>query len=235
MAKLTARGRTIVWRIVKEDNAPKSDLITWEKEELSLMTDGSILRRSVVEFKPGPYDHGKPQRHDYGWKEYRKLKAGGDPQRLLESFKQRGYKVDAAPGLATFDAEAYAKKRTQQVSQQSKGRERRKTARATAVAPGGKDGPGFYIRNRYLSEMKPFVAELGPYDNLDTAIEHAIKRWLNFVDMKFDYLLPVQIVEGKNRSDAERQGIFGNEKAHVFWEDGKMKGPPVSEKQLRLV
>src|SRR5262249_17133713 len=153
MAKLTARGRHEIWKISKEDPSPKSDLVTWEKTELTLMSDGSLLRRRVVKFKPGPYDQGKPRHHDYGWKEWKKVKAGGRPQRLLDNLKAEGYSVLSTPGLATFDASAYAKKATKGKADREKAREKRKVAAAAAVAPGGKDGPGFYVRNRYLSEM----------------------------------------------------------------------------------
>lgn len=55
---------------------PKGADVVAHDEYRALMSDGKVLSRMVLKFTPGPYDNGKPQRHDYGWKLYRKLKPG---------------------------------------------------------------------------------------------------------------------------------------------------------------
>jgi hypothetical protein len=85
------------------------------------------------------------------------------------------------------------------------------------------DGPGLYITNQHLGNHR--AAELGPYDNMNLAEEAAWTRYNEFLVMNFQYLLPVKIIESANRRKAEYD--FG----HVWWVDGRRKGPPVDPRQ----
>jgi len=68
MAKLSAGGRTEVVRMVRENPNPTySDLITWEKVTVALMSDRKILVKRDVRFKSaGSWD--TRNFHSYGWK-----------------------------------------------------------------------------------------------------------------------------------------------------------------------
>ena len=93
MAKLSARGRTEIFRMEKEDNAPKSDLITYERSTIALMSDGNILQKRDVIFPAGPYDNGKDKRHTYNWTVKGKIKLGVHPDQLMAVYIKRGYTV----------------------------------------------------------------------------------------------------------------------------------------------
>ena len=232
MAKLKARGRTEIWKVGKENDSPVSDLIVWERTELALMSDGRILKREVVKFKPGPYDKGVPQKHDYGWKEYRRLKAEGSPSRLLEKLQTEGFSLMGTPNLDAFSTD-YAKALEASKKGAVKRKEKSKVVQATEEK---RSGPGFYVRNGTTIAGKSYIAELGPYEDLSTAVEKAQERFNSFRSMGFTYLYPVQVVEVDRRQDAEHVEVqaLSGKKLHIFWENGKNRGPRTSEKQLGL-
>ena len=89
MAKLSARGRTCLAEATREYSAEqlqsahdkywadgKPSLTSWERRTKRLMSDGTILEKHDVLFRPGPYDYGREHRHSYGWKVAAKLKHG---------------------------------------------------------------------------------------------------------------------------------------------------------------
>lgn len=87
-------------------------------------------------------------------------------------------------------------------------------------------GPGFYVSNSGTGTTR--VAELGPYETFDKAEDAAVARLREFVRMKFDYLLPVQVIEAESR-DAAEMG-----EGYVWWEDGLFRGPPVDPRQMKF-
>lgn len=93
MAKLKARNRTEIVRMEREDNAPKSEIIIWEKVTVAMMSDGKMLEKRDVRFPAGPYDNGKDRKHTYGWKVKGKLKADMTREKFIEIFSKRGYQV----------------------------------------------------------------------------------------------------------------------------------------------
>src|SRR3954465_6521157 len=96
MAKLSAHGQE-VFRVEKEgDVTDPARSTTWEKTTISLMSDGKILEKVVVRFKPSSYET-KPRLHDYGWKKRAMLKPEGDPAKLLEAYLKKGYKLVNGP------------------------------------------------------------------------------------------------------------------------------------------
>lgn len=57
----------------------RQSLTVWEKRTRRLMSDGTILEKLDVRFRPSPncsWEDPKGRRHSYGWKVHGKLKAG---------------------------------------------------------------------------------------------------------------------------------------------------------------
>jgi len=100
MAKLSARGRTVQVEATREyyletlqrahdryeasykaDYVPGSDpsLTVWERVTKRLMSDGKILEKRDVRFRPSPncsWEDPQGRRHSYGWKVSATLKPG---------------------------------------------------------------------------------------------------------------------------------------------------------------
>jgi hypothetical protein len=231
MAKLKARGRIEIWKVARENPSPKSDLIVWEKTELTLMSDGRILKRETVRFKPGPYDGGKARLHDYGWKLYMRMKAEGSPSKLLEKLQLQGYTLIGTPNLDAFSTD-YAKA----LEASKKGAAKRAVkVKETRAVEEKRSGPGYYVRNGTTLANQSWIAELGPYKDVDTAVEKAHDRYNEFRSMGFDYLLPVQVIHAGSRTEATAvHAALLRRKVHVFWENGKNRGPEVPEGQARF-
>lgn len=98
MAKLSARGRTALARLTKEVE-PSEILrnvgVEREQYTVAFMSDRNLLKRTVTWFVPGPYDHGKARRYDYGWKVMGKAKDGVTPESFAAHFEARGYRKEA--------------------------------------------------------------------------------------------------------------------------------------------
>lgn len=92
MAKLSARGRTIVVSVTRERTAdtlqrlhdrafPAGDafhgpaLTTYERSTRRVMSDGTVLEKRDVIFRQSEHER-EPQRHTYTWKVHGKLKPG---------------------------------------------------------------------------------------------------------------------------------------------------------------
>jgi hypothetical protein len=235
MARLKSRGRTELFRVEKEHafseeerKARGADTV-WERSVKTLMSDGNVLEKRSAKW-PDQYEPSGFRKHDWDWKIVAKLKAGGDPKKLLDQYVAKGYRVVSTGfALTSFDVAAYGAAEAVRKKNVDKGRIRRAEAEKKALAPGGKDGPGFYVTNvNATSAMGKRVAELGPYATFEEAEEKAAERLRNFASMKFFYLLPVQVVEAQSRREAE----WG--KGHVWWADGKGKGPAIHPGQARL-
>ncbi len=235
MAKLKARGRTELFRIEREKEFSPEERATrkfdtvWEKLVRALMSDGNLLERRSAKW-PDPHEPGGLRKYDWEWRKVGTLKAGGDPKRLLDTYVAQGWKVVSTSfALNSFDVAAYQAADTVRKAKVEKAKQRRETQRSRDEGPGGKNGPGFYVTNVYTGSMLgKRVAELGPYASLDEAEEPAGRRLRHFLSMSFNYLLPVQIIEAGSRKNAE----WG--KGHVWWANGKHKGPPVPAEQARL-
>jgi len=257
MAKLSARGRHKIFEVerqeeVKEGSASSLAGITWRKHAIALMSDGSVLERTGWNAR----DQYSPKgvRYESGtWKVRGKIKAGATAESLLEGYIKKGYRPADLSGLDQFNrdyATALAASvrmggpvpekpatpapgrvlRTEKAAERSrkaatKAKEKRAHVQAT------QHGAGFYVRNRTTSAFKDWAAELGPYKSLNEALPHAWERYQHFLQMKFTYLLPVEIVEAPSRQDAE----WGHHKdIHVWWTNGKNRGAPVDPRQMKL-
>ena len=89
MAKLTARGHTILARWRKDWATPDDDLASERTREYAVRSDGTILVRNVTRFR------SHPEPFDQGWKVYGRAKKGRDLlgyiKRLGESLAEKGF------------------------------------------------------------------------------------------------------------------------------------------------
>ena len=101
MAKLSAHGQELA-RLSKELDTPDGDLTTWERATYSVRSDGHILRKEDVRFRPDRYDP-EGRFYSYGWKLYRKLKGTPAERRvkvrqllpkLVETWEKRGFRIE---------------------------------------------------------------------------------------------------------------------------------------------
>jgi len=66
MATLTARGHKILARVTLKRETPESNISTEEVRELALRSDGAVLSRCAVRFKPDSISP-KGRWHNFGW------------------------------------------------------------------------------------------------------------------------------------------------------------------------
>lgn len=248
MAKLKARGRTELWRVVRERDLPRgtdTNPVVWERRTVTLMSDGNFLMKRDVRWADG-------HKHTYDWNVTGKIKAGLSVEAALEIYAKGSYRIESAPGVSSFDrsyfeALAAAGKNGPQPERpaglgskvlvtETKAASAKKAAEKRAVKAKHeqltKHGPGYYVINGSTSAGKPIVAELGPYETVEKAIEKAWERYKSFVSMRFTYLLPVEVVEAKSRSDAEYGSVLRGK--HAYWRNGKNIGAPANPGQKSL-
>lgn len=89
------------------------------------------------------------------------------------------------------------------------------------------EGPGFYVTNKTTGSLVR-AANDGPFRSLDDAKIAAWRRYEEYLRMGFDYLLPVQIIESKDKTSA----MIG--RGQVWWTNGKVHGAPAHPKQMRF-
>ena len=90
MAKLSARNRTEVARVKKETIVENSDLISSQTMTFALMSDGKVLVKRDVVFKPSAWET-EPKKHSYGWKLAEAKRAIHDRQLFVSMFLKKGY------------------------------------------------------------------------------------------------------------------------------------------------
>lgn len=89
MAKLSAKGRSEVARFTKEREVPDNELVTWRRKERALMSDGVVLEKLTVRFKPTTYRGA--ELHNYGWKVRGTLKDTATPASWAKSYQDMGW------------------------------------------------------------------------------------------------------------------------------------------------
>jgi hypothetical protein len=244
MAKLKARGRTEIARLVVERETPDSELVSSEKIQVALMSDGNVLDRRVVRWrKQDAYSSGP---HDYGWKIKGKIKAGLTPEDFIRIYQKKGFTLESSSSeyltrrgdtienvsnkpIRTEGKAASEKKAKEKRAATPRKTTRKKIPYSTHYVEGeGKgEGPGFYVTNGTTfdqSESYRAVAN-GPFADLDLAELAAVRRFREFQSMSLDYLFPIQVIESESFDLAE-QGI-----GHVWWSNLVQKGPPVDPRQ----
>jgi len=240
MAKLKARGREEIFRV--SETVPGSrEGVAEVTHYRALASDGSVLERMVIRYTPAEKEknYGKGS-HDYGWKVRGRAKAGRSVEQLLKPYLEAGWQlVEASPsyfrvsgdsieGLSSDPLidEAAAARRTERLK-----KSRAKSATDRAERARVSDGPGFYVTNNYLGggllmSSNRIADHERPFTSLEEAVEFASDRLRRFtVELNFRYLLPVVVIEA-----ASRQAAVAND-GHVWWVDGRLKGPPVDPRQ----
>lgn len=252
MAKLRARGRQEIVRMVRERETPDDRLTTSEKEQAALMSDGNVLKRRTIRWREASYGSAT---HDYGWKVAGKIKAGLTPEDFVRIYQERDYvlescsashlvrrgdfveNVSGEPVRTEARAVAEKKSREKRAARPAQGRaaqgREELRRRGSSSVPGEErgEGPGLYVTNAYLGGglgVAHRAAAHGPFSDMELA-ELAAWGRLKFIrDMSFQYLQPVQIVESPSM-DAAEQGV-----GHVWWVDGKRRGPPADPRQTQF-
>lgn len=236
MAKLGARRREEVFRVSRSRTSTTPG-VAEVREHRALMSDGNLLGRSVLRYTPEEVErnYGKKS-HDYGWKVRGRVKAGVSLEELLKPYLDRGWTLESAsPSYFTVSGdvvtahsqdpfvgvEAAEKRRATLARQRGKREEGRKAA----------DGPGFYVTNNYLgSVFRPRVADHPrPFPSYEAAEEFAVRRYQQFAEFQFNYLMPVVVIKADSRQEAEAN------QGEVLWVDGKYRGPAADPRQTSFL
>lgn len=93
MAKLSARGRTEIYRVEKEDSISEDSKqmgVIKRVLKKALMSDNKILSNQVTWFTYEYHPSGQ-RRNDYGWTVRGSLKDGATPDSWLQSYLKQGY------------------------------------------------------------------------------------------------------------------------------------------------
>lgn len=95
MAKLSAHG-TERFRLVKSKSSRPSDLTTEERITVSIRSDGSVLTKLDVKFKPDSFNPTGFW-HSYGWKKrLARTQAAAralSPEKLRDAYRRHGYLI----------------------------------------------------------------------------------------------------------------------------------------------
>lgn len=195
MAKLKARGRQEIFRVEKELKNPRTGWTERYRVQKAIMSDGNVLEKI----------------DDSAWKIIGKVKPGLSAEQLLQIYVDKDWTLlNSNPSYFTRSGNEIAgisnePLRTEREAERQKksriaGAERRKKQQEEEDL---RSGPGLYITNRSTVGLG-LAAEIGPLSDLDIARKTARKRAREFYSMRFNYLLPVRIIEASSRRDAEK-------------------------------
>jgi len=200
MAKLSARGRKELLRATKGTHVH------------AVMDDGYVLAKE----KGGD------------WRNYSSVKPNLTLGEIARSYRDAGWTVGTltAQGAYVVVTVAQAKRRA---ASREQGKARRAAEEREYMR---KFGEGWYVRNRTTKSLlgNPWAANTGPFAHYEDAVESAWKTLRHYREMKFLYLLPVQVVH----AESKRQAEAGCTNLHAYWENGYQKGPPVDLRQMPL-
>jgi hypothetical protein len=78
MAKLNAHGIQLL--VLQRTTVPTTvdSLTISDRETVAYMSDGAIMRKVDVVFKPGPFDPPAGRKHSYGWKLFKRTGVKGE-------------------------------------------------------------------------------------------------------------------------------------------------------------
>jgi hypothetical protein len=238
MAKLKARDSEIVFRVSKVVPGAREG-VAEVRHYRALRSDGNFLERMVIRYTPEEVakNYGERQ-HDYGWKVRGRAKVGRTLEQLLKFYLDGGWELEEASstyfrptsgGIEAaspdpFISEASAEKRKERLT-----KSRAKAATEREQHAQVANGPGFYVTNNYVGGVtRSRVADHErPFATYEEAENFAAKRLHRFTrEFDFQYLLPVVVIEAESRRAAE-SGV-----GHVWWINGKFKGPAVDPRQV---
>lgn len=237
MAKLKARGSEIIFRVSKSVPGA-SEGVDEVKHYRALRSDGNFLERMVIRYtlEEVARSYGEKQ-HDYGWKVKGRVKAGRTLEQLLKTYLDGGWELEEASStyfrptssgieavsLEPFISEASAEKRKERLIKSRSKAEAEREHHAQIS-----NGPGFYVTNNYVGGVtRARIADhKSPFATYEEAEIFAAQRLHRFTrEFDFQYLLPIVVIESESRRAAE-QNV-----GHVWWIDGKFKGPKVDPRQ----
>jgi hypothetical protein len=242
VAKLKARGREEIFRVERSRPPSPGNVqgIAEVRDYRVLASDGNVLERMVLHYTPeeAARNYGKKS-HDYGWKVRGRARSGLTLEQLLKLYLDKGWQLaDASSSYFTVSGdsiesisqdpfipvETATKRREGLARQRVKASSRREEHARTS------DGPGFYVTNGFTgSTIASRVADHPkPFATYEQAEDLADKKYREFVRYRFNYLLPVLVIEAASRGDAEEG------RGDVLWVDGRSKGPAVDPRQQNL-
>lgn len=88
MAKLSARGRTQLAEAVLEYGDHGDTLIDWERITVRLMSDGFLLEKRDVRFRPDAFN-STGRKHSYGWKTISRYRNGANAELFRQDFEEK--------------------------------------------------------------------------------------------------------------------------------------------------
>jgi len=256
MAKLKARGRQEIARLIKVTPLPDDKDASEDRTQVALMTDGNVLSRRVLRWRPGGpmLQYGGNPTHDYGWKVKGKIKAGLTAEDFVRIYQDSGYTLESSSGAYLVrEGDTIANRSSEPIRSEAKAASQKKASARRASQPakpaktnkhlhGYKieiegeakgDGAGLYVTNAatgtgHLIGSKQRHVIYGPFSNMELAELAAWDRLSYAQDMKFDHLSPIEIIEGESLDSVEEG--FG----HSWWRNGQHRGPPVDPRQTTL-
>lgn len=93
MAKLSARNRTELLRLSKQEDVPNVlSGIIWRRWTRAYMSDGNVLEKYDIRFRS--LDYPKEKFHSYGWKRKMKQIKGLSLHTITEDYKKNGWIVE---------------------------------------------------------------------------------------------------------------------------------------------
>ena len=259
MAKLKARGRHEIARLGKTTATPDDKDVSEEQSQVALMTDGNVLSRRVIRWRPGGsmLDYGGKPTHDYGWKVKGKIKAGLTAEDFVRIYQTRGFSLESSSGeYLVRQGDTIENRRETPIRTEVKAASEKKAAARRAAQPkpkgpakpgkrifigykieiegeGKGEGPGLYVTNAPsgLDGMLNSNHREAVYGPFDSMELAELAAW--------DRLNYVEDMKFSHLSPVEI--IEGNSKDHVesgyghsWWRNGTHRGPPVDPRQTSL-
>jgi hypothetical protein len=259
MAKLKARGRQEIARLVKVTETPDDKDVSEEKSQIALMTDGNVLSRRVIRWRPGSsmLDYGGSPTHDYGWKVKGKIKTGLTAEDFVRIYQGRGFTLESSSGAYLVrQGNTIENRSSEPIRSEAKAASQKKAATRRAAHPkisssakpgkrifigykteidgeGKGEGPGLYVTNATsgLSDLLNSNRRDAVYGPFASMELAEIAAW--------DRMAYIEDMSFSHLLPLEI--IEGNSKDHVesgfgysWWRNGTQIGPPVDRRQLRL-
>lgn len=92
MAKLSAYRQREVLRVERERETPDDDLCSWRRTTLAVMSNGRVLEKRDVIFRPDAFNPSG-RRHSFGWKVKGRLAATATPETFRAAYERSGWRV----------------------------------------------------------------------------------------------------------------------------------------------
>jgi hypothetical protein len=259
MAKLKARGRQEIARLLKVTPTPDDKDVSEEKSQIALMTDGNVLSRRVIRWRPGGSmtQYGGNPTHDYGWKVKGKIKAGLTAEDFVRIYQGRGFTLESSSGAYLVrEGDTITDRSSEPIRSEAKAASQKKAATRRATQPktpktskpgkrifigykteidgeGKGEGAGLYVTN----------ATSGLDGTLNSNLRSAVYGPFASMELAeiaaWDRLSYIEDMRFTHLSPVEI--VEGNSKDHVeagfghsWWRNGVHRGPPIDRRQLRL-